>query len=258
VRLILTNAIYFKGEWSQVFDAGQTREEDFFTGRQGKARVPLMHHGSLGAGYAAFNGDGTAFATPRDVPAVGKLPQVYPGDDGFTLLELPYKGDELSMVLIAPRSADGLAGVEKLVTGERWPALLKSVVSRAVDTYVPRFKLDKSFEASAALQALGMVRPFALPGPGGAQFDGMCASDDPEFKLSIGKVLHAAQVEVTEKGTEAAAATAVIGRAPPGPIPETVPFTPVFRADRPFLFLIRDKISGTILFIGRVTNPAAK
>lgn len=258
VRLILTNAIYFKGEWSHVFPENQTRDEDFSLGSQGKVRVPLMHHGDLPAGYAAFNGDGTPFATPREVPAFGEQPQVYPGDDGFALLELPYKGDELSMVVMAPRSADGLAGVEKLVTAERWPALLKSIVPRPVNTYVPRFKLDKSFEASDVLKSLGMVRAFALPGPDGAQFDGMCASDDPEHRLSIGKVLHAARIEVTEKGTEAAAATAVIMMAPPSPVPQMVPFTPVFRADRPFMFLIRDKISGTILFIGRVTNPAAK
>lgn len=258
VRLILTNAIYFKGEWSTVFQEGETKENDFLLANGSKARVPLMHHGYLGAGYAAFNGDGTAFDTPREVPAFGKQPPLYPDDNGFALLEMPYKGDELSMVLIAPRSPEGLTKVEKLLTAERWPALAKSLVGRPVDTYVPRFKLEKSFELSDVMKSMGMVRPFELPGPdgrGGAEFDGMCASDDPEHKLYIGKVLHAAQVEVTEKGTEAAAATAVIMIPPPRAAREMVPFTPQFRADRAFTFLIRDRKTDTILFIGRVTNP---
>ena len=103
-----------------------------------------------------------------------------------------------------------------------------------------------------------MLRAFELPGPEGADFAGMCASDDPEHKLSIGKVLHAAQVEVNEKGTEAAAATAVIAMAPPSAVPQMRPFTPQFRADRPFLFVIRDRKTDTILFMGRVMNPQAK
>lgn len=258
VRLILTNAIYFKGEWSTVFREEQTKESDFLLTDGGRTRVSLMHHGDLGAGYAAFNGDGTPFNTPREVPAFGDQPQVYPGDDGFALLELPYKGGELSMVVIAPRSPDGLSNVEKLLTPENWPALVKALVSRPVDTYIPRFKLEKSFDAADVLKALGMVRAFEIPGPNGADFDGLCASADPELRLYIGKVLHAAQVDVNEKGTEAAAATAVITAPPPSPVPQMVPFTPQFRADRAFTFLIRDKKSDTILFIGRVTNPKGR
>jgi serine protease inhibitor len=257
VRLILTNAIYFKGEWSTVFSEGETKDNDFLLANGSKSRTPLMHHGYLGAGYAAFNGDGTAFDTPREVP-FDKPPQVYPDDDGFAALELSYKGEELSMVLIAPRKPDGLPAVEKLLTTERWPSLVNSLVPRPVDTYVPRFKMDKSFELSQAMKAIGMVRPFEIPGPEGAEFDGMCSSDDPEHKLYIGKVLHAAQVDVTEKGTEAAAATAVITVAPPSAVPQMVPFTPQFRADRPFVFLIRDRKSDTVLFMGRVVNPAGK
>jgi serine protease inhibitor len=256
-RLILTNAIYFKGEWSTVFSEGETKDNDFLLADGSKSRVPLMHHGYLGAGYAAFNGDGTSFDTPREVP-FDNPPQLYPDDDGFAALELPYKGDELSMVLIAPRSANRLPAVEKLLTAERWPSLVKALVARPVDTFVPRFKMEKSFELSDVMKSLGMGLPFELPGPEGADFSGMCSSDDPEHRLSIGKVVHAAQVEVTEKGTEAAAATAVIMLAPPSARPEMRPFTPQFRADRPFVFLIRDRKSDTILFMGRVTNPKGK
>jgi len=106
------------------------------------------------------------------------------------------------------------------------------------------------------LQTLGMVRAFVDPSlPDGAQFLGMCEIQDPAQNLYIGKVLHQAQVEVTEKGTEAAAATAVITMPPPGPREQMVPFTPVFRADRPFAFVIRDRKTGCILFMGRVMDP---
>ena len=136
--------------------------------------------------------------------------------------------------------------------------LMKHIAVRAVDTFVPRFKLEQSSEMGGALRSLGMTRAFLNPGPEGAQFQGLCASSDPEHQVSIGRVLHSAQVAVSEKGTEAAAATAVIMMAPPSARPQQVPFTPVFRADRQFVFLIRDKVSGAILFMGRVTNPAAK
>lgn len=260
VRLILTNAIYFKGEWTTVFQENETKEADFLLSNGNKVRTLLMHHGHLGAGYAAFNGDGTYFDTPLSVPVFGNQPQTYPDDEGFAVLELPYKGEQLSMIVIAPRSPDRLPAVEKLLTAERWPALSKSLASRAVDTYIPRFKMEKSFELSSVMKAMGMDRPFEIPGPDGqgAQFDGMCASDDPQHRLYIGKVLHAAQVEVTEKGTEAAAATAVITVAPPSALPESRPFVPQFRADRPFTFLIRDRKSDTILFMGRVVSPTSQ
>lgn len=259
VRMVLTNAIYFKGEWSQVFPADQTREEEFLLSDGATVRVPMMHHGNLGsAGYAAFNGDGTLFKTPTEVPAdgAGQQPAVYPDDRGFALIELPYKGGDLSMVLIAPRLADSLPAVEKLLTPAHLADWLQGLQSRTVNTFVPRFKMETSYEMSDVLTSLGMVRAFIDPSlPGGGQFGGMCESQDPAQSLYIGKVLHQALVEVTEKGTEAAAATAVITVPPPGPRPEMVPFTPVFRADRPFALVIRDRKSGSILFMGRVLNP---
>jgi len=102
-----------------------------------------------------------------------------------------------------------------------------------------------------------MVRAFEEPNPrspGGADFTGMCASEDPRLRLYISQVLHKAFVEVNEKGTEAAAATAVMMMEATS-APATVPFIPTFKADRPFLFLIRDGSTGSILFIGRMVNP---
>ncbi len=260
VRMVLTNAIYFKGEWSQVFPADQTREDDFLLSSGNKIAVPMMHHGNLGsAGYAAFNGDGTLFKTPTEVPRdpQAKQPPVYPEESGFAVLDMPYKGGDLSLAIIVPRAADGLEGLEKLLTPENLTTWLKALQVRTVNTFVPRFKLETSYEMSNSLKSLGMARAFVDPTlPEGAQFDGLCESRDPMEQLYIGKVLHQARVEVTEKGTDAAAATAVIFAPPPNMIPETVPFTPIFRADRPFAFVIRDRKSGSVLFMGRVIDPS--
>jgi serpin B len=107
-----------------------------------------------------------------------------------------------------------------------------------------------------ALRAMGMVRAFNAPGlPDGAEFDGMCEGPDPALKLFLSAVLHKAFVEVNEKGTEAAAATVAVSPAEPAEV--MVPFTPAFRADHPFLFLIRDRATGCILFLGRVADPTA-
>ena len=107
---------------------------------------------------------------------------------------------------------------------------------------------------NAALKGLGMVRAFANAAEsGGAEFDGICAPSAPNQRLFLAKVLHKTFVEVNEKGTEAAAATAVEGGL--GGMPVMVPFVPTFRADKPFVFLIRDKPTGSILFLGRMAHP---
>ena len=255
VRLVLTNAIYFKGEWTTVFSEAETKEADFMSAWGEKSKAKMMHHGALYAGYAAFQRNGEKFETPDRVPYAGKQPPVYPDDDGFIAIELPYKGNELSMVVIAPRTPEKLPEIEAMLNAEFWEALALSLAYRTVDASVPRFQIDQARELSGVLKSLGMKRAFELPGEGGAEFDRMCADSDPEHKLMIGKVVHSAQVEVNEKGTEAAAATAVIAVAPPSPVPDTVPFTPVFRADRSFVFAVRDRTSGAILFLGRVAKP---
>jgi RNA polymerase sigma factor (sigma-70 family) len=257
VRLILTNAIYFKGEWAEVFREADTKDEDFVLAGGSKVRVPMMRHGDMKAArYAAFKGDGTFFDTPAQVP-VGEVDKkkVYPDERGFQLLELPYKGDEVSMLVIVPRSADGLAALEKKLTSADLQTWVGKLQKRTVIVNLPKFKLETKYAMEKTLQDMGMTRAFKDPRlADGAQFDGMSESEDPEQKLYITKVLHKAFVEVNEKGTEAAAATAVI-MAQPTSAPVLVPFTPTFRADRPFLFLIRDVKTGSVLFLGRMTNP---
>jgi serine protease inhibitor len=181
--------------------------------------------------------------------------KVYPDERGFQLLELPYKGDEVSMLVIVPRSADGLAALEKKLTSADLKTWIDKLKKRTVIVNLPKFKLETKYTMEKTLQDMGMKRAFKDPRlADGAQFDGMSESEDPEQKLYITKVLHKAFVEVNEKGTEAAAATAVI-MAQPTSAPVFVPFTPTFRADRPFLFLIRDVKTGSLLFLGRMTNP---
>jgi serpin B len=215
-RLVLVNAIYFKGNWEHQFKAERTEKKPFIT-RGGKVRVPMM-------------------TQTRDFN--------YAETDGVQLLELPYVGNELSMLVILPKENVNLADVERELTAERLESWKNQLRMRKVRVLLPKFKMTwGAFEMSAALKALGMVDAFS----GKADFSGM----DGTHWLSIAAVLHKAFVEVNEEGTEAAAATAVVMgltavAAPP----------PVFNADHPFLFLIQEKETGSILFMGRVMDPS--
>jgi serine protease inhibitor len=260
-RLVISNAVYFRGEWTDPFDARRTRDEDFLLADGARTRVKLMRDAKRkDVPYAAFTGDGRAFATPDVVPAEGdgrafaklgaapaeaaKPPATYPGDDGFTMVELPYKGGELAMLVLAPRAPDGLPRIERLLDATSLASWTAQLRPRTVDTAMPRFEQRNSFELSRALQAAGVRRAFT----GDAQFGGIAA----DHALFVDNVHHQAWLQVDEKGTVAVAATAVamsVGAS------RRVPFIPVFRADRPFLFLIRDVKSGAILFLGRVFDP---
>ena len=262
-RLVLCNAIHFKGEWSTPFDAGQTKEEDFHTGAGTKVRAAMMSRYGLPDGrYGAFNADGSFFETPRFVGRDGKAENgkaLYPGKGGFVMAELPYKGKELSMVLVVPQDADGLAGLEQKLGGTTLETWLDQLKEREFHVQMPKFKLEATYgKMGETLKKMGMKRAFVAPSDApkaeGAQFGGMSPGSDPNQKLYISEVCHKAFVEVNEKGTEAAAATAVL-MAVPASLPVDMPFTPVFRADKPFLFAIRDVKSGVILFLGRVMDP---
>jgi serine protease inhibitor len=209
--------------------------------------------------YAAFTGTGEYFATPAKVPANGKSSvPTYPDDDGFQIVELPYKGGDLAMVVLLPRRHDGLSVLESLLSPERLNDWLSHLERREVDTALPRWRQRSQVQLGTPLRTLGMARAFTRPtADGGAQFEGMNGATDVDQKLFVGEALHQAFVEVSEEGTEAAAATAVV-MAPGAAVPrlvEMVPFKPVFRADRPFVYLIRDTKSGAVLFLGRVLDP---
>jgi serpin B len=152
------------------------------------------------------------------------------------------------MVVLLPREKDGLAGLEAQLTFEnlrRWTAALKR--EDEVKVYLPRFKTTSQFELSRTLADMGLTSVFD---PGAADFSGMTGARD----VFVSAVIHKAFVDVNEQGTEAAAATAVTVRVTAAPVAEPKE-PPVFRADHPFVFLIRDRRHAAILFMGRITNP---
>ena len=256
-RLVLTNAVYFLGEWIEPFDAKRTVSEKFLLRDGGSVDVPLMRAWKTDrVKYAAFNADGSAFDTPLQIEAGDKDSRARYPEDGFQIVELPYRGDALSMQVILPMRADGLAAIEAMLDARHLQQWNAALVARKVDVALPKFRMDTSFELSSVLQQLGMTRAFVNPADriGGAQFDGISASGDPAQRLFIGAVVHKAFVAVDEKVTEAAAATAVVMVAGSA-MPMMVDFTPVFRADHGFIFLIRDQQTGTVLFLGRLARP---
>jgi serpin B len=217
-RLVLTNAVYFKGDWVAPFEKRSTRDEDFSVSAQQKVQVPLMRQ------KATFD---------------------YAEEDTLQVLELPYKGQELSMVLLLPKEVDGLPALEKSLTADKLAGLLSRLRSVELMAFIPRFKMETSFGLNPTLEAMGMKRAFHAQ----ADFSGISSGEG----LHISAVIHKAYLDVNEQGTEAAAATGVMmkimaARRPLVPIP-------VFRADRPFLFAIRDTTNGSVLFMGRLTNP---
>lgn len=213
-RLVLTNAIYFKGQWASEFDKKNTRNAPFKRISGGPVTVPMMHQ------YTRFK---------------------YGASRGHQMLVLPYKGKKLSMVVLLPARNTLLAALEKSLS-EKWlTRQIARTYKRKVKVFLPRFKTTAEFMLGRPLKALGMKRAFT----DAADFSGITGGRD----LKISAVIHKAFVHVNEEGTEAAAATAIVMR------PTSVSRNPVFRADRPFLFLIRDNTTGTILFMGRIHDP---
>jgi len=160
------------------------------------------------------------------------------------VLELAYRGGELSMLVILPKARDGLARIDQMLSPADLDQWRHCLSGRKVIVFLPRFKATFEAELKETLKAMGMVDAFTWPGANFAGFDG-----DPNW-FYIGGVVHKAYVDVNEEGTEAAAATALVGAlggAPPRP--------PEFRADHPFLFLIQENRTGSILFLGRVVDP---
>jgi serpin B len=215
-RLVLTNAIYFKGNWASQFKEDRTREGPFDLLDGSKVQVPMMNQTEQ-FGYAET--------------------------DTLQVLELPYVGEELSMVILLPKRTDGIGELERELAGESLSKWLGAVRRQEVIVSMPKFKLTSKFSLGQVLRSMGMTAAFSEQ----ADFSGMTGGRD----LFISAVVHQAYVDVNEEGTEAAAATGVTMRVTSvGPVR-----TPVFRADHPFIFLIRDTTSDSILFLGRVMNP---
>jgi serpin B len=249
-RLVLANAIYFLGHWSSPFDANQTKKEDFALGGGERVSVPMMHKPYAWTAYTAFNADGTFFETPAMYnPEEKDQSKLYPGDRGLLVAEFPYKGGQLAMTVLLPRSTEGLANLESLLTPDHLRQWLGCLQGRTVHVSLPKFKLQTDYEMNGPLKALGMVRAFEM---NKADFRGMSSADE---SICLSALFHKAFVEVNEKGTEAAAFSGVILPAAQPRPPKLVPFIPELKADKPFIFLIRDCKSGAILFIGRLADP---
>jgi serpin B len=218
--LVLTNAVYFKGDWSTPFHKNWTKGEDFQVPAKWKMKAALMHQQHWFR-YAAV--------------------------DDLQILELAYGDGSLAMVVLLPEKVEGLGELQgKLTTAnlQKWMARVKS---EEVIVFLPKFKTTAEFQLGNTLRSMGMASAFD---PSTANFSGMTGRKD----LFISAVIHKAFVDVNEEGTEATAATGVI-IAPPSP--RMKPKKPlIFRADHPFVFLIRDNRNGAILFLGRMIDPS--
>jgi serpin B len=218
-RLVLANAIYFKGNWSIQFDPKHTAEQPFHIASGKDAKCQLMYR--------------------RGLVAYGETPELQ-------VLELPYAGDDLAMIILLPRKIDGINGLEERLTAVNLQKWIQGLQQQKVVVQLPKFKTTSEFSLKDKLMTLGMTDAFNL---NRADLSGMGGKPGDLF---ISAVVHKAFVDVNEEGTEAAAATAVVTTEKAASHEEP---PRVFRADHPFLFLIVDKTTGSLLFMGRVMEP---
>ena len=225
-RLVLANALYLKAPWASEFSQNATQPEPFFVHGGAPVDVPMMRKTDKHFGYARH--------------------------EGFTVVSLPYAGDDLQFVVLLPDEIDGLRKLESKLTADVLAGCAK-LEKRDVDLHLPKFKLEPpTITLAEKFEALGMKTAFDKP-QGSANFDKI-APRTPKDYLYISQIFHKTFIAVDEKGTEAAAATAVAMmagtafRSPPPPPIEV-------KIDRPFIYAIQHVPSGVCLFLGRVTDP---
>ena len=210
--IAITNAVYFKGKWVDAFKKSDTIQEEFRT-TTGKTTAQMMHI------TKSFS---------------------YAETDQFQAVELPYKGNDLSMILVLPKQ-----DVIPIIDQASYEALRKEMSFESVELSLPKFKLEETYNMIPTMKKLGIQDAFTP----NADFSGMDGRKD----LYIGSITHKTYVNVDEEGTEAAAATKIgmmemSARAPSRPI--------VFKADHPFMFVIQEKSTGAIIFMGRLSDPS--
>lgn len=214
VRLVLANAIYFKGKWEQPFDKEKTRFDFFYKNENRKVRVPFMHQ-TLSAKYYE--------------------------DELAQVIEIPYSGKDLSMMILLPQNVSGIHDLEQKLDLELYNEYLESMFTKEVKVWLPKFKTETRYSLNQPLKQMGMKTAFGSR----ADFSGMTGKKD----LFISEVAHKAFVEVNEEGTEAAAATGAV-------MSKTSLVRKVeFKADHPFIYLIKDNHTNAVLFMGRLNNP---
>lgn len=218
-RLVLTNAIYFKGDWEHEFSKDATKDAPFHLSKQNDVQAPLMHQ------RRHFD---------------------YAETDELQIITLPYAGYNLSLLVVLPKEVGGLSEIESELTAENLGQWTSELRERDVQLWLPKFKSTSQFMLAEVLRSLGLTLVFSDD----ADLSGIASGEE----LKISAVIHKAYVDVNEEGTEAAAATAVAIAPTAAPIRE--PEKPVvFRADHPFIYLIRDNRTGMILFLGRLAEP---
>ena len=219
-RMILVGAIYFKAAWEDEFPKSYTANRPFFPIGKDSMNVPTMQE---------------------------KRSFQYMGNDQLQIAELPYNGD-FSMLILLPRQRDGLPALEKSLTGDALNGWLSQLSPELLQVYLPRFRVEGEYQLTGNLQKMGMTDAFNA---NTADFSGIVSSG----KLSIDQVIHKTFISVDEEGTEAAAVTSITMRATAmrqhTPQPEPI----IFQADHPFLFVLRHRSTGALLFIGRISNP---
>lgn len=213
-RLVLASAVYFNGKWQSKFDPAKTQPSTFHSTAAAPVQTPFMHQ------TARFPYAETATAQ---------------------ILELPYGGGSLAFDVILPKAGTPLSTLEDALHSDGLSTWLGHLQHKQVEVAVPKFRAESAFSLKKALSAMGMPTAFT----DGADFSGINGQRD----LAISQVAHKAFIDVSEEGTEAAAATGIA-------VSLTAYAQPVaFHADHPFLFLIRDTKSGAILFAGRLEDP---
>jgi len=225
-RLVLANALYLKAPWANEFSENATQPEPFFARGGAPVDVPMMRKTDKHFGYARH--------------------------EGFTVVSLPYAGSDLQFLVLLPDEVNGLLALESKLTADMLASCAR-LEKRDVDLHLPKFKLEPpTITLAKQFEALGMKTAFDKP-HGSANFDRM-ALRKPNDYLYVSQIFHKTFIAVDEKGTEAAAATAVAMmagtalRSPPPPPIEV-------KVDRPFVYAIQHVPSGVCLFLGRVTDP---
>lgn len=225
-KLIITNAIYFKGDWEEPFEEDNTKNRSIFhkTDTQ-NIEVDLMYK---------YDSEDLNYTEDKDVQ----------------ILELPYKGDDLSMLIVLPKK--DLNSIKPILTKERLDKYRLNMEAKKIGTIaLPKFELDTKYELAKDLDSLGIKKAFNAST---ADFSGIATNSNGKNLLSISEVIHQAYVKVDEEGTEAAAATVVVMKTAAPAEKETKKIN--FIANKPFMFIIQENNSGNILFMGKINNPS--
>ncbi len=219
-RLVVTNAVYFKGKWILPFSKSMTNDETFHISPNHPAKVPMMHQKEY-----------FGYLETKDLQ----------------VLAMPYMGKQISIMIILPRKADTLENIEKQLTADKIAEWKTALRSTQVEVTLPKFKFTSMFMLNESLYKMGMRDAFSEK----ANFAGM---NGKPHDLYISAVIHKAFIELNEEGTEAAASTAVVMAKTMAPMPS--PIAPsVFKADHPFAFVIYENTTDTVLFMGKVSDP---